>query len=350
LFVLTKNAHQQANPVLKVYTLRVSQRELADQVEKLRERLANRRVAFYEISNQLYQLLVAPAQAELQDKTKVVIVPDGALWELPFQALQQAPNRYLIEKFAISYAPSITVLREMTKLHRDPNKNLQTSRTLAAFGNPAIRIEAAERASSVFMDERLAPLPEAERQVKSLGRLYGAKQSRVYVGVDARENVAKAEAVRCRILHLATHGILNNVNPMYSHLVLAQSEAVGAEDGLLEAWEVMKLNISADLVVLSACDTARGRIGAGEGVIGLAWAFFVAGCPTTTVSQWKVASSSTTELMIEFHRNLKPRIENRRSSLGKAEALRAAALKLMRSQRYRHPFYWAAFVLVGDAT
>ena len=87
---------------------------------------------------------------------------------------------------------------------------------------------------------------------------------------------------------------------MYSNLVLTQGSA--AEDGLLEAWELMNMDLRADLVVLSACETARGRVGAGEGVIGLSWALFVAGSPTTVVSQWKVASASTAQLMLEFQR------------------------------------------------
>ncbi len=100
-------------------------------------------------------------------------------------------------------------------------------------------------------------------------------------------------------------------------------------------------DLKADLAVLSACESARGRIGAGEGVIGLAWALFVAGCPTTVVSQWKVESSSTAELMLSFHRNLK-------SGMSKSEALRASALKVMADKRCSHPFYWAGFIVIGD--
>lgn len=86
----------------------------------------------------------------------------------------------------------------------------------------------------------------------------------------------------------------------------------------------------------------------GEGMIGVSWAFFVAGCPTTVVSQWSVEVNSTTELMVEFHKGLKPGIEGRSSNVSKAGALRAAVLKLMKKQRYRHPFYWAPFVVIGD--
>jgi CHAT domain-containing protein len=123
----------------------------------------------------------------------------------------------------------------------------------------------------------------------------------------------------------------------------------------------MSLNLNADLVVLSACETARGRVGAGEGVIGLSWALFVAGCPSSVVSQWKVESASTTELMLEFHRNLAagggrtegdslPDAGRLAARLSKAESLRRAQLSLLHSKKYSHPFYWAPFVLMGDGS
>jgi CHAT domain-containing protein len=185
--------------------------------------------------------------------------------------------------------------------------------------------------------------------VKTLSQVYGAGRSKIYVRAEAREDRAKKEASTCRILQFATHGILDNTNPMYSRLVMSQSGVGEHEDGMLEAWEVMKLDLNAEMVVLSACDTARGRVAGGEGMIGLAWAFFVAGCPTMVVSQWSVEVNSTAELMVEFHKRLKPSFEGRNSDMNKAGALRAAALKLMRNPRYRHPFYWAPFVVVGDA-
>src|SRR4029079_1722348 len=114
-------------------------------------------------------------------------------------------------------------------------------------------------------------------------------------------------------LQFATHGILDNTNPMYSRLVLSQSGADEHEDGMLEAWEIMNLDLNAEMVILSACDTASGRVAGGEGMIGLAWAFFVAGCPTTVVSQWAVEVNSASELMIELHKRLKPSFEARNS-------------------------------------
>jgi CHAT domain-containing protein len=168
------------------------------------------------------------------------------------------------------------------------------------------------------------------------------------VGAEAREDRVKAEAGKFGVLHLATHGILNDASPMYSQVVLAQSAEDVNEDGLLEAWEIMNLDLHADLVVLSACETGRGRVGAGEGMIGLTWALFVAGTPAAVVSQWKVESSSTTELMLEFHRNLRAGIKQTRPQVSTAKALQQAALKVLRRSDYRHPFYWAGFVVVGD--
>src|SRR5262249_60886091 len=102
----------------------------------------------------------------------------------------------------------------------------------------------------------------------------------------------KTEAGRYSVLHIAGHGIVNNTSPMYSQIVLSRAD-MSDDDGILEAWEIMNLNLKADLAVLSACETARGRVRSGEGIIGLSWAFFVAGCPATVVSQWSVDGNST---------------------------------------------------------
>jgi CHAT domain-containing protein len=121
-----------------------------------------------------------------------------------------------------------------------------------------------------------------------------------------------------------------------------------SDDGLLEAREIMHLNLHADLVVLSACDTARGRFGAGEGMVGMSWSFFVAGVPTMVASQWRVDSASTAKLMIDFHERLKESpATNQRN---KAIALQQAALNLTKDPRYRHPYFWAGFVVIGKSS
>jgi CHAT domain-containing protein len=110
----------------------------------------------------------------------------------------------------------------------------------------------------------------------------------------------------------------------------------------LEAWEIAEMDLRAEIVVLSACETARGVVKEGEGLIGFAWAIFVAGCPSSLLTQWQVADKSTAELMTAFYRNW------RSQGISKAEALQRAQLRLLCSKQWSHPFFWAPFVLIGD--
>ncbi|MBK9155382.1 MAG: CHAT domain-containing protein [Chloracidobacterium sp.] len=340
-FLVGKDAA--GKPTIKVYPISVTLKELTTKIEKYRTTLAVGDLDFQKQSRELNELLLKPAESQLAGKTNIIIVPDGPLWDLPFQALIDEKGKYLIEKAAVSYAPSLTALREMQK--KAKTRQHSADAELLAFGNPIVGKETKERVQRVFMSEKLEPLPEAERLVKELGVMYGPKRSKIFVGPEAREETAKKESPNYRIVQFATHGILNNVSPMYSHLVFAQNEKNPNEDGLLEAWELKDLDLKADMIILSACDTARGRIANGEGIIGMTWASFIAGAPTTVATQWKVESSSTTELMLEFHRQL---LAKRKVS--KAEALRRASLKVMKMPKYRHPSYWAGFVIVGDAS
>jgi len=336
LFVVTASPGKvRDRTVLKLYDLNIKRNDLVERVQKLNQRIANNDIEFDAPARDLYNLLIAPARQQLQGKTALVIVPDDILWEMPFQALRSSDGRFLIQSAAVSYAPSLTLLREIVKSGQSRSR----STALLAMGNPKLAGQTIARSKNVLMSASFEPLPEAERLVNGLGQIYGGK-ARVYVGAEAREETLKTESSNYSILQLATHGVINNASPMYSHIVLAQSKDA-KDDGLLEAWEIMQLDLKADLAVLSACETARGRIGAGEGVIGLAWALFVAGCPTTVVSQWKVESFSTTELMLAFHRSLQ-------SGASKREAMRQAALKLMSAKRFTHPFYWAGFIILGD--
>jgi CHAT domain-containing protein len=309
---------------LRAVTLAATPSELGRQVRRFRDQLAGRDLRAVATSRTLYDTVVGPMHAALEGKTDLIIVPDGVLWELPFQALQSSGHRYLIEDVSVSYAPSITVLREMMRLHtatRGP-------RTLLAFGNPPHGEPA---------------LPETESEVHRLAQIYGAS-SRVYLGAEAREDRWKTEAPAYRVLHLATHGVLDDASPLYSHLLLAPSERGSTEDGLLEAWEIMNVPLKAELVILSACETARGRVAAGEGVLGLMWAVFVAGSPATLVSQWRVDSASSTALMVAFHREW-----NADGGVtSKGQALQAASIAVLRTPGFSHPYYWAGFILAGD--
>ena len=308
---------------IRVFALPATSAEVERQVRQFRDRLASRDLRAPESARRLYDMVLAPLGPALAGTRSLIIVPDGMLWNLPFQALQRADGRYLIEDVAVSYVASVTVLRETerTRRQRPPTS------ALLALGNPA---------------PVSAPLPETEREVRALAAIYGPS-SRVYVGAEAREDRWKREAGSYRVIHLATHGMLDNASPLYSHLALASGDS-DHDDGLLEAWEIMATPLKADLVVLSACETARGRVAPGEGMIGLMWAVFVAGSPATLVSQWQVDSASSTALMLAFHRAW----NGGGTDTSKAEALRQASLAVLHTSGYAHPFYWAGFVLAGD--
>ena len=340
LIVLTSDRKQSGSPLkITLYSLKITSNQLSERVNEFRRMLAERDLNYQDAARQLYDLLLKPAEEQLRGKKTLCIVPDRALWELPFQALQPRTGVHLLEDYTLFYAPSLSVLREVTK-----ERNSATRlKTLLAFGNPQLSGGPVASIRGVDSEMRFGPLPEAEKEVKTLAQLYGTANSQIFIGSEAREGVVKTEASKYEVLHFATHGLLDNRNPMFSYLTLAQTAGDPNEDGLLEAREIINMDLHAKLAVLSACQTARGWVGAGEGVIGMSWALFVAGVPTTVASQWKVDSASTTSLMIDFHRRLTTRPTN-----AKAEALRQAALGLLRNERYRHPFYWAGFVMIGD--
>jgi CHAT domain-containing protein len=210
-----------ASPTLKVYTLNVKRSELNERVERFRRQLAERDLLFADAARALYNLLLAPASEQLQGKKLLTIVPDGALWELPFQALQTSAGRYVLEEHAISYSPSLSVLREMASRRRVEPAAHSSSSGLVAFGNPSLS-KATGKGQTLGLMADLGALPDAERQVKGLAQIYGAANSTIYTGTEAREDRLKAEAGKYRILHLAAHGVLNDVSPMYSYIALAQ--------------------------------------------------------------------------------------------------------------------------------
>lgn len=370
LFVMTKDGTKNgpsAPAVLNVFQIQVGRAALSELAEGFRRRVAERDLTIKHHAQQLFDLLLAPAIPLLRGKTELCIVPDGVLWHLPFQALYQKERGYLLEQYAIYYAPSFSVLREMqhkkratgrpasaeitdrlrTSVSNAAHEPSSASPVLLAMGNPVLSSATVAKVNGIYREEDLDPLPNAEKEVNRLGQLYGPRQSKILIRESAREDLLKAEAGHFRILHFAAHAILDDRNPMYSRILLSPSTDGAQEDGFLEAWEIARMDLAAELVVLSGCQTALGRVGAGEGMIGLSWALFIANCPAVVASQWKVDSASTAEFMIGFHRNLLQGRDGRKAPLTKAEALRQSALALLRGP-YNHPAYWAGFIMVGD--
>ena len=368
---------------LNVYPIEIESRNLALRTAGFRRKLATNSLEFREQARELYDLLLGPARKDLGGKRTLCVVPSGPLWELPFQALLSSRNRYVLEDHALFYVPSLSVLREIRKKEGDADlgstpadarrTSIHTSAVLLAIANPELTIGVSRGPSPAPAESQYAPLPEQEQLVRTLAQIYGPRNSTILTGKSAREETVKATAGRYKILHFAAHGVLDNDDPLYSGLLL--STASKDEDGFLEAREIAQMELHADVAVLSACETARGKVHEGEGIMGMSWALFVAGTPTTVVSLWQIDSANTAKLMTGFHRALwttmsqrqlllaktaalrhphvsyrllKSRNGERELRNNKAQALRQAALTLMAQPKYAHPFYWAAFVVIGD--
>jgi CHAT domain-containing protein/ketosteroid isomerase-like protein/Tfp pilus assembly protein PilF len=329
VFIIVRKNGQ---PLVTVQPIKVSHEELTKLVKSFRERLAKQSLKFPEATT-LYDLLIAPLENVLAGKKVLCIVPDGVLWELPFAALRDKSGKFLIERFAISYAPSLTTLSAMHKYARQRVERRKGQ--LLAFAYPSF---GASRKVELPLRGTFEELPQTEKEAKAIAQLFG-RDARVYLREQATESLIKREAPNYRVVHIAAHGIFDPQAPLYSGVLLALEQV---EDGILEAWEIADMDLNAELVVLSACETARGLVKEGEGLIGFAWAIFVAGCPSSLLTQWQVADKSTAELMTAFYRNW------RSQNISKAEALQRAQLSLLRSNSWAHPFFWSPFVLIGD--
>ena len=274
----------------------------------------------------LSRLLLAPAAERLRDADHLLVVPDGPLHLLPWAALPEpaiasaAGAEPLVARRAVSLAVSATALRELRAA------TSKGSRQLVAFGDPLPSTAGPE----------LPPLAGSRDEVAQVGELFG-KRASVFVGAQATEARLLAEAPTATRLHLACHAVVDPALPLESGLVLSPA----TDNGLLQVWEIYeRLRMSADLVTLSACDTALGREMGGEGILGLTRAFHFAGARSVIGSLWKVSDRSTTDLMTAFYRHLL-------AGASKSEALRRAQLELWRGTD-RHPFHWAGFQLHGS--
>lgn len=321
---------------LKYINLPVNADALRQKVNEFRSTLAERDPGYESLGRELYRLLIQPAANELHNVRTVCIIPDGFLWTLPFQALTTTRGNYLVEEYSLYYAPSLSVLNEMALRRRQQS----SKESLIAFGNPVV-----ERNEE--LKEDLHPLPETETEVAAVATAIRTEMKRVLVGREADEKSFKGLAPQYATIHLATHGVLDNRDPLNSYLLLTKTDDDLENDGLLRAREIISMHLNADLAVLSACETGNGRISPGEGVIGMSWAFFVAGARSVVVSQWRVNSASTSHLMKIFYQALARQKDLK--GLNKSQALREASLRLLKDRRYRHPFYWAGFVLVSTS-
>jgi CHAT domain-containing protein len=280
----------------------------------------------------LYELLIAPVAPLLDRTQEVCIIPDKALFHLPFAALvAPATGHYLIEDFTLLFAPSASVLVFCSQMAQQ-RAQVAHAETLLSVGNPAF-----DRVAYQLPD-----LPAAEVEAQEVARAYGGAGA--LTGARARKAVVMGLLARADVIHFAGHYVADERTPLRSRLLLAKS---ATDDGALTAAEVYGQRLpQARLVVLSACQTELEGDDTGEGMIGIARTFLAAGAPLVVASQWPVDSDATAALMIRFHRLRKL------EGLSTTAALRRAQQDMLAGadEHHRSPYYWAAFLPVGGHT
>jgi CHAT domain-containing protein len=277
----------------------------------------------------LYQHLIEPIEDLIGESQALCVVPDKALHFLPFAALVDREDRYLVQKHPLLTAPSATVL--VSCYQAQARKPLPERERILAVGNPLF-----DRARF----EQLKLLPEAEDEADVSARFY--RNRVVLKRAEATERRLRAEMASCDVAHLALHSLVQEKSPWLAALVLAGG---AQEEGLLYLNDIYDITLPRTrLVVLSACQTALGQYYRGEGVVSLVRPFLAVGVPTVVASLWKVDSQATASLMIEFHKQ-RVALEGRT-----AHALGAAQLTVAGRETHTHPYFWAPFITVGAGT
>ena len=296
---------------------------------------SDRDPTFTSDAKELHNILIAPIESLLDENKLTCIVPDKVLHYLPFAALiSEADNKYLIEKYRIQLAPSSTIF--LQSLKEGSQNDRQVEERLLSVGNPTF-------------DPRsfpsLQPLPAASSEAQEIADLYKPSYSSL-LNRKATEQAVRSGMQTSNVAHFALHYVVDERHSLFSKMVLAPPSRVTdtTDDGLLQIHEIYKMDLAhMRLVVLSACQTAIEQQYGGEGAVSVARPFIASGVPLVVATLWSVDSSSSKQLMTQFHRHRKV------GKLPTSEALQQAQLAMLHDQdkRFHHPYYWAAFVVIG---
>ena len=298
-----------------VATIDMTRKNLSRRVEAFRDAVIEDKPDAKSLGAALHDLLVKPANVAAGES--LTIIPHDVLHYLPYQAMWTG-DAYLLQKAQISYAPSANALVQL--LDRKPSA---TGRFFA-LGNPDL-------------GDPSRALPGAQKEVEALMTLF--PDAETYFGTQATRQRFFDGAATARLVHVASHGSVDPVDPLYSKLYLAK-EANHA--GTVDAREIYGLKLGGtELVVLSACETGLGNVSRGDEVWGFTRSFLSAGAPALLVSLWEVSDEATEMLMKRFYGDLT-------KGIGRREALRNASLAVLSDARFSSPVYWSAFNLVGD--
>lgn len=299
-----------------------------------------------ESARALFQLLMIPKNAG----EKLIIIPDDFLAQLNFGTLlsdsltenNYATLPYLSNMYSVSYAYSSAFLGDNLRASQKRNNKFAgfaPSYTLVDYTSVD---SAMHPMTALAMRSGHLPLPGAAEEVNMISKLMNGES---WLDEDATETNFKLHGGDYGVLHLAMHSLLNDEEPRYSELLFNHNKDT-INDGYLTIAEIYNLKLNAQMVVLSACSSGFGKIQHGEGPISLSRAFSYAGCPSVVMSLWKVPDLVTTKIMAGFYQNLS-------DGLPKDEALRKAQQKFVAENDdplYRHPYYWAGFVVIGDTS
>lgn len=302
-------------------------------------------LAYYEKAIELYEKLIKPVKSQLSED--LIIVPDGILGYIPFEALlMQKPEKairfhdhaYLLRDHNISYSFSATLLREMMQKKHQTTPDKAIIAYAPFFDNDTTAL-AKTFADDIAMRRDLTPLSNSGEEAFRIAKSMGGE---AIVGKAATTQMFVETAQSARILHLATHGKADDKSGDYAFLAFAPSSD-SLEKGLLYVRDLYNLTFNADMVVLSACETGIGKLQRGEGIISLARAFAYAGAKSIVTSLWSVNDAKTKDLMLLFYQNLK-------KGKSKDAALRQAKLSFIAKNIHpnANPFFWAAFIGIGD--
>lgn len=310
------------------------------------------------LGTSLYNTLIKPIESFIASSSQLLIIPDGVMALLPFEALlagnvspEDSNYRnlpYLLWDYNIAYAPSLTL---STALQEQKDQSYQTN--LLAFA-PGFEdsIPDWEHQAGSGVHSKWNALPFSKMEVKGIASLFkkqmefwellfNPKQVSLFLDESASESHLKnATDLNARYIHMATHAFVSDDQSQLAGILLYPDRSQG-EDGILFAYEIYGLSLNADLVTLSACDTGSGSVIKGEGIMSLSRAFQFAGAKNLLVSTWKVADRSSAKLMLEFYRRL---IRGK----NKISALQEAKRGLVRNTMFAHPYYWAPFILIGS--
>ncbi|HEU0252583.1 MAG TPA: CHAT domain-containing protein [Pyrinomonadaceae bacterium] len=301
---------------------------------------------------ELSRMLLGPVLSELKNK-RLVVVADGALQFVPFAALpvprvQDGLVPLIVEHEVVSL-PSASVLA----LIRDEVRGRSPApKSIAILADPVfdkyderiMKRATLKEFNGIRQGEALGRLPFSRREAEAIMTSAATRDGMLALGFRAsRTTATSGELSRYRIVHFATHGILNTQYPELSGILLSRFDEKGQpQDGFLQLHEIYNLDLPCELVVLSACQTALGKEIKGEGFVGLTRGFMYAGAARVVASLWKVDDAATAELMKSFYQSMFD------DKLSPAAALRAAQINLWKQSAWRSPYYWAAFTLQGE--